>query len=127
MDKAQALHSFWSSFVVGTKPIPAYDDNTVPDDKRETFPRITYESATDSIGQTLVLSASIWDRNMSWVRSEEIAADVSDRLGMGGLSIPYKDGVLWIKRGTPFAQRMSDNDDSIRRIVINIEVEYIGG
>ena len=125
MDKAQALHSFWSSFKVGTKPVPAYDSNTVPTGAG--FPRITYDVATDSFGQPVLLSASIWDKNYSWVRAEELASDVSDLLGMGGLNIAYTDGMLWLKRGTPFAQRMGDEDDSIRRIVINIEAEFIGG
>lgn len=125
MNKAQALHSFWSSFKVGNKPVPAYDESTVPSDAG--FPRITYEVVEDSIGQEVVMTASIWDRNMSWVRSEEIAEDISVLVGMGGLNVSYTDGSLWLKRGTPFAQRMSDTDDSIRRIVINIEAEYIGG
>ena len=125
MTKAQALHQFWSSFKVGTKPVKAYDENTVPEDA--VFPRITYETATDSFGQAVLLTASIWDKNYSWVRAEEIASDVSDLLGMGGLNIAYTDGMVWLKRGTPFTQRMSDEDDSIRRIVINIEAEFIGG
>lgn len=125
MNKAQALHSFWSSFKVGNKPVPAYDESTVPVDAG--FPRITYEVVEDSIGQEVVMTASIWDRNMSWVRSEEIAEDISVLVGLGGFNIPCVGGSLWIKRGTPFAQRMTDTDDSIRRIVINIEAEYIGG
>ena len=40
--------------------------------------------------------------------------------------IPTDEGAIWIKLGTPWAQRMSDStDDSIRRIVLAIEVEYI--
>ena len=38
--------------------------------------------------------------------------------------IPCDEGYLWIKRGNPFAQRMSDENDGIRRIYINIELEY---
>lgn len=120
MNKAQALYSFWSSF-----GYPAYDANTVPEDA--TFPRITYESVTDSFNNTVLLSASIWDRNLSWVRSEEISSDISDIVGDGGLNVAYDGGMIWIRRGTPFAQRLGDPDDSIRRILINLEAEYIGG
>lgn len=120
MNKAQAIHSFWSSF-----GYPAYDSSTVPEDAG--FPRITYDVVSDSFGETVLLGASIWDRNMSWVRAEEIAEDISELVGMGGLNVAYDNGMLWLKRGAPFAQRMSDPDDSIRRIVINIEAEYIGG
>jgi hypothetical protein len=31
---------------------------------------------------------------------------------------------VWIYRGSPFSQRMSDVDDTVRRIIINITVEY---
>ena len=117
MNKEQALHSFWSQF--GN----AYDRNTVPDDA--TFPRITYESATDNFGGQLILSASLWDRSTSWAAITELLHTIETTLGMGGQTIGYDGGMLWVKRGTPFAQRMPDEDDSIRRIVINIETEYL--
>ena len=35
-------------------------------------------------------------------------------------------GAIWIKRGEPFAQNMGDqNDDMIRRKIINLSVEYL--
>lgn len=119
MNKAQVLHSFWAGFGA------AYDQNTVPEDAP--FPRITYEVATDGFGQELILSASLWDRNTSWARVEALKESISDIIGYGGVNVSYDSGMLWIKRGTPFAQRMGDSDDSIRRIVLNIEVEYLGG
>lgn len=125
MNKSQALHSFWSSFSVGNKPVPAYDESTVPEPTG--YPRITYSVQEDSIGNTVYLTASIWDRNLSWVRGEQIADDIAEYVGLGGININYKGGMLWLKRGTPFSQRMDDPDDSIRRILINIEAEYIGG
>jgi hypothetical protein len=39
--------------------------------------------------------------------------------------MPYDKGVIWFKKGNPFLQRMADPDDAIRRIVVNIEVEYL--
>lgn len=117
MTKAQALQSFWNKFVT------AYDQNTVPEDAK--FPRITYESATDSFGQSILLTASIWDRSTSWATIEGLSSQISNEIGCGGTTIPYEDGMLWIKRGTPFSQRMGDEDDSIRRIVINIEADYL--
>lgn len=117
MDKEQALNSFWSQFGV-----PAYDANTVPEDAD--LPRITYDVITDNFGVSNILSASIWDRSRSWKSVTDIQHEIESRLGYGGQIIPYDRGTLWVKRGVPFAQRMSDTDDSIRRIVISIEVEY---
>lgn len=120
MDKAQALNLFWSSF-----GLPAYDETTVPDDAE--MPRITYNVATDSLNNVLPLSASLWYRSKSWEditkKSEEIAEAIT---GHGYISYPIDGGYLWIVKGTPFAQRMrDDNDDMIRRIYINITAEFL--
>lgn len=118
MNKEQALHAFWASF-----GIPAYDENTVPTDA--TLPRLTYSVATDSFGSSVPLSASLWYRTTSWeditLKSNEIEADI----GRGGKLVAYEGGAIWIKRGVPFAQRVSDENDAIRRIYLNVEAEYI--
>ncbi len=118
MTKEQALHSFWSQF-----GIKAYDSNTVPEDAE--LPRITYNVITDNFDSPNVLNASIWDRSRSWESVTNILHTLEQNLGYGGQTITYDSGMMWVKRGRPFAQRMSDPDDSIRRIFINIEVEYI--
>lgn len=118
IDKEQALHQFWSQF-----GIPAYDVGTVPDDAP--FPRITYEVITGNLGEQNILNASIWDRSRSWQSVTEILHDLESSLGMGGQTLHCRGGMVWIYRGMPFAQRMTDPDDSIRRILINIEVEFI--
>jgi hypothetical protein len=114
MRKEQALHKFWSSFGV-----PAYDANTVPEDAP--LPRITYEIATDSYDMIVSLTASIWSRSKSWVEATEIKDAIEEEIANGGTVI---DGILWITTRTPFAQRMNDPDDSIRRIVLNLNAEY---
>lgn len=118
MDKEQALHYFWGQF-----GIPAYDSSTVPENAD--LPRITYDVITDNLGVENILTASIWDRSTSWKSVTDIQHLVEGVLGYGGQTLKFDKGLMWIKRGVPFAQRMSDTDDSIRRIVISIEVEYI--
>lgn len=118
MDKEQALHTFWSQF--GVK---AYDENTVDEDAE--LPRITYEVMTDNFEKENALTASIWDRSRSWGNVTNILHRIENTLGMGGQTIRYTNGLLWVKRGMPFSHRMSDPDDSIRRILVTIEVEYI--
>lgn len=119
MDKAQAISGFWNSF-----GLPAYDENTVPQDA--VLPRITYSIATDSLENVVNLSASIWYRTTSWKDITEKANEIERRLGeYGGQVIDLSNGKVWIMKGTPFAQRMNDPDDSIRRIVMNIQVEYL--
>ena len=61
-------------------------------------------------------------------RLRSAVADFSDEtkaLANGGKMIPYTGGALWIRRGTPFAQHMADDDDTIRRIYLNLTAEYL--
>lgn len=118
MTKNQAYHSFLTAF-----GWTVYDENTVPENA--TLPRLTYNFADAEFGSPVMMSISAWDRSQSWATVTEMADDIYDGIGLGGKVLTYDDGYIWIKRGQPFSQRMSDEDDGIRRIVINIEVEYL--
>ena len=118
MTKEQAYHAFLASFGWAT-----YDENTVPDNAP--FPRETYEFAADEFGYPVALTVSFWDRSTSWASVTNKANEVSDTIGRGGKMIPFDGGAIWITRGTPFAQRLADEDDSIRRIMININAEFL--
>lgn len=117
-NKAQAVYAFFSDF-----SWPAYDASTTPDDAP--LPRITYETITNGFDEVpAALSASLWDRTMSWSTVEEKAAEIATSVG-GGTIVHYDGGAAWIKLGTPWTQRMAEpSDDSIRRLVLNFEVEY---
>lgn len=116
-DKWTALNSFWNSF-----GIPAYDENTVP--SNATYPRLTYEASVSNFDEPVVMSASLWYNSTSWAAISQKAQEISESIGNGGTVIHYTEGAMWVTRGTPFAQRMSDPEPNIRRIVINVEAEY---
>lgn len=116
MDKSQAIHSFWNRF------LPAYDQNTVKEGL--TMPYITYEVAT-SPQDEVMLSASLWYKGRSWEDISKKSDEISKAIGIGGALLKTDKGYVWFKRGTPFAQRMGDEDDSVRRIVLNIVAEYL--
>lgn len=121
MDKFQALHSFWSSF-----GLYAYDENTVPTgNDKPNYPYITYDAAIADFGQPVALSGSLWYYGTSWSQITTKMTEIEDRIRRGGQMIPCDGGGIWIKQGTPFAQRVNDSNDMIRRIFMNIEVEYI--
>ena len=121
MDKFQALQSYWASF-----GIPAYDENTVPTaDNKPSYPYIPYDAVEGNLGDYIAMSGSIWDYGTSWSQVTTKLAEIETAIGRGGKMIAIDSGALWIKRGSPFAQRMSDSNDMIRRIFINIEAEYI--
>lgn len=119
MNKIQALYNFWSSF-----GLEAYDETSVPDDSQ--LPYITYENADDNFGNEIAISASLWYRDTSWKGISEKSIEISDAITRGGKLVAYDGGAFWIRKGSPWAQRMSDDsDDSIRRIVLNLEIEFL--
>lgn len=120
MDKAQAIHQFWKQF-----DLPAYDENTVPTDTE--FPYLTYSVSTDSIGNLLALSASLWYRSPSWKDIQVKTYEIENALASTGYAIMKLDeGYVWFVKGTPFAQRMSDpEDDMIRRMYLNVTAEFL--
>lgn len=121
-DKFKAIQDFWSSF-----GLQAYDENSVPSgDSAPLFPYITYSASTDSIGNDIPLTGSLWYRSASWAAISQKAAEIERFLYEHNSPIEVDGGYLWIKRGSPFAQRMGDDsDDMIRRIYINITAEFL--
>lgn len=119
MNKSQAIHNFWSGF-----GLPAYDETTVPDDAKT--PYITYNVTTDSIDNTLMMHASLWYRTSSWKDISDKAEEIAEAITkMDPPSIKIDNGRLYIAKGSPFAQRMTDEDRTIRRMYINIQTEFL--
>lgn len=120
MNSQQALEAFWNGFSWN-----AFQENSVPDNAFKEYRHyITYTAAWDEFGRPVMLSASIWERSTSWASVIEKAEEIKQAIGFGGTVITHTDGAFWIKRGNPFYQRMPDEDDTVRRVYLNIEVEY---
>lgn len=119
MNKSQALDQFWNSF-----DLLAFDENSVP--SGTVFPYITYQVATDSINNSIQLSASLWYRESTWKNIADKAEEIAEFIGYSYKNIKFDDGYLIIYKGTPFAQRMNDpEDDLIKRMVLTITLEYL--
>jgi len=121
MDKAQALHAFWSSFdLLAIDELSSYDESMeLPSNY------ITYEVITSNIGNEVALTASLWYRSTSWAAITQKADEIAQYIGYGGVVLAVDGGYLWIKLGQPFAQRMAVEQDSIRRILLNITADYL--
>ena len=117
MNKWQAIQSFWESF-----DLPAYDESTVPDDA--VMPYITYSASSDSLNRQVPITASLWYKTNSWTAIDNKADEISEAL-VQVKTIPLDIGYLYLTRGNPFAQRMADEDDTIRRIYLNIMAEFL--
>lgn len=122
MTKEAALYNFWSMF-----GLPAYEENSVPtgEDGAE-FPYITYQVVTDSFGNDVALTGSVWYRSTSWKEANAKAQEISNTLSRGGVTIACDGGIIWLRRGVPFAQSMGDDsDDLIKRKYINLVAEFM--
>lgn len=120
MDRWQAQQEFWSSF-----GIPAYDANTV--DLNAEMPYITYEAISSGIGAPKDLSASIWYYSTSWEEISQKALEIAQAIDEMPPSIKIDDGRLKFRvpEVSNFAQRMSDPNPNIRRIVLTVEAEFL--
>lgn len=122
MTKEAALYNFWSMF-----GLPAYEENSVPtgEDGAE-FPYITYQVVTDSFGNDVALTGSVWYRSTSWKEANAKAQEISNMLSLGGVTLACDGGIIWLRRGIPFAQSMGDDsDDLIKRKYLNITAEFM--
>ena len=121
MDKWQAIDTFWNGF-----GIPAYDATSVysGEDSPET-PYITYDAQTGALNQILTLTASLWYRSSSWEEISQKTEQIAEAIGTGYRIMDVDGGYLWIVRGQPFAQRMADEDDMIRRMYITLNAEFL--
>ena len=120
--KAATIYEFWNSF-----EMLAYEENSVPtgEDAPE-FPYITYQLVTDSLGNEVAMTASLWYRGTSWVEANAKTEEISQRIGRKGTVLDCNGGKVWIKRGTPFAQNIGDESDNlIKRKYLNITAEYL--
>lgn len=119
MTKAAAIYQFWSGF-----GLTAYEENTVP--TNATFPYITYQLATDSFDREVAATASLWYRSESWTAINAKTEEISQKISRGGKILSCDGGAIWLKRGQPFAQNMSDeSDDLIKRKYLNITAEFM--
>ena len=117
--KDKALHAWFSSF-----GIPAYTSASVPQDVA--FPWITYDLVTGAWEEGEVgLTVNIWYYTESEAIPNAKAAEISKAIGLGGVTIPCDEGMIWIKRGSPFCQSLYDESDrNIKRRYLNITAEF---
>ena len=120
--KAATIYEFWNNF-----EMPAYEENSVPTgEDAPKFPYITYQLVTDSLGNEVAMTASVWYRGTSWVEANAKTEEISQTIGRGGKLIACDGGAIWLKRGTPFAQNMGDeSNELIKRKYLNLTAEFI--
>lgn len=120
MTKAAALHQFFSSFGMA-----AYTATSVPEDSE--FPYLTYELITSAWGAEEVgMTVNLWFYTESEAIPNAKAEELSRTIGLGGKVLPCDGGFIWIKRGSPWCQSLSDETSpDIKRRLLNVTAEYL--
>lgn len=124
MNNYQALQTFWDGF-----GIDAYDEQTVfTEGTAPAYPHITYESFSGTWEARRTLSAHLWNRSTSWQWLKEKAEEIKNAIGNGVL-MPVDGGVIWLRipEYTVFSQPIESGseDDLVKRILLNIEAEFL--
>lgn len=119
MTKEAALHAFFEQF------LPSYAASAVPEDV--VFPYLTYELITGAWEEGEVgLTVNLWYYTTSEAAPNAKVREISAAIGMSGTLVPCDNGAIWFKRGSPWAQSLTDSTDTrIKRRHLNVTVEYL--
>lgn len=121
MTPEASINQFLSGF-----GIPAYASTSVPEDA--TYPYLTYDLV---IGRgwnsgEVNMPVNLWFRTESEAIPNAKVRQIEQVLRDGGMQVPCDGGVLWIKKGSPWAQAVrEEGDDMIKRRYVNVNVEYL--
>jgi len=142
MTKEAALYNFFSSLKRVQKTedgtyiavessddnnnvIAAYADTAVP--KEAALPYVTYSVATSAfLEENVDLMVNIWCRTTSEAEVNAYVRQMGNLIPRGGTQIKCDNGAIWLKRGSPWCQNLSDDiDETIKRRYFNVTAEYL--
>lgn len=106
--------------------IPAYAATATPSDAE--FPYITYDLVLgDWLSGEVNMPVNVWYRTDSEAEPNAKVRQIANSLGLSGITILCDNGMLWLKKGSPWAQavRVEGEDDKVKRRYINVNVEYL--
>ena len=120
MTKDVALQTFFEKF-----GLTAYPSSSVPEDT--VFPWLTYEPVFSGWGSEPVgITVNLWYRTESERTPNAKAFEIEKFIGEGGETIKCDEGIIWIKKGSPFCQPLRDEtDDMIKRRYIQLTAEFL--
>ena len=121
MTSEEAIYEFMNSF-----GIPAYAASSVPSDA--TYPYITYELTLGEFSEADTnIPVNVWYRTKSEAKPNAKVREMFDAIGYGGVTKQVDGGMIWIKRGRPWAQAVtvSGEDPDIKRRYVNVNVDFI--
>ena len=124
MTKRAAIHAFWAQFgwpcINEQSDIDEATAQELGFDKK----RIEYEFRAGDYTEPIALTASLFHRSTSWTEIDAKADEIRATIGQG-YKTPVDGGYLWITAGQPFTNDEAPADVGWRRIVLNINVNFL--
>ena len=111
------LYSYFNQF------LPAYIENQVPEDAK--MPYITYTVSFADEFEDNLIQCRIWTKSDSTADIRKYSDMIADNIGNGVLYKCKEGGKLWIKAGSPFMQVVSDEDETIKTVYINLITNFL--
>lgn len=141
MTKQAALNAFLNSAIPITPRtdeetgetlnfLPFYPVGNIPDYARDNFTKGwsygTYTPVFDSIsGSPVSITINIWAYTAMEKPLNDAANALAQAVGYGGKAVKCDGGYIWLRRGTPWAQNLFEDDDNVKRRYINLVAEYL--
>ena len=119
MTKAAAIQSFFEQVCT------AYPSTAVVDETPDTY--LTYTPVAGMYGDgNLAITINIYCKTSSEADINAVAQELSDMMSPRSATITCDDGLIWIKRGSPWCQAILDpTNRNLKRRYINAYVEFL--
>ena len=117
----EAAFSAWLAGAVGAT---AYADGHVPDSAA--YPFATFSLPASAWGDApAAATVDLWTRGEGEAATNALARKLSAAIGLGGAMVACDGGGMWLTRGEPWCQPVTDEDPVVSRRRINVSVEWI--
>lgn len=115
-DVAAALYAFWNSF-----GLTFYTTNNVPESA--VLPYGTYDLAVGKTLSSTPLGARLWWEGTLPAELFEKADEIHEQI-KNGYQIPCGNGYLVLYSGDPFVQPVSDDDNRLSTLYLNVTASF---
>lgn len=109
-----AIFQFLDSFSIPAYPATATTEQTE-------LPYITYNLVIGDWDYPVSMEVDIWMRTESEAAINNKVREIERKLDK---VIPYDGGAVWITKGSPWAQAVPDEDNTIKRRYLNFDLQF---
>lgn len=113
-----AIYQFLNGF-----GIPAYAASGTPDQAE--MPYITYNLIIGDFTAQVSMEVDVWYKTDSEAEINAKVREIEAAVKDGGAMLVYDTGGIWVTKGTPWCQSVPDEDNSVKRRYINMDLDYM--